>query len=182
MQLSESDRKQIIAAIREIPDFPIKGVVFKDITTLLADKDAFHLLMQHLYNRYKTYGLNFVAGIDARGFIFGAALAQMLGTGFVPIRKKGKLPHETHAEQYALEYGFDELEIHVDAFDGVKDPKVLLVDDLLATGGTALAAANLVKKSGGNCVEACFILGLEFLEGKSQLESVTDVYTVIGIN
>jgi adenine phosphoribosyltransferase len=154
MQMSESDRKQIIDAIREIPDFPIEGVVFKDITTLLADKDAFHLLMQHLYNRYKTYGLDFVAAIDARGFIFGAALAQMLGVGFVPIRKKGKLPHTTHSEKYALEYGFDELEIHVDAFDGVTDPKVLLVDDLLATGGTAYAAANLVKKSGGNCVEA----------------------------
>ena len=178
-----TDEKQIIHnAIREIKDFPEPGIVFKDITTLLNDKEAYGVLMKHLYNRYKSYGLDFIAGIDARGFIFGATLAQMLGIGFVPIRKKGKLPYETLSEKYALEYGEDEVEIHTDAFRGIHNAKVLLIDDLIATGGTAVAAANLVNKSDGNCVEACFILGLEFLDGQRKMQNITNVYTVIGID
>ena len=180
--MREEDLKIIHNAIRDIPDFPKPGIVFKDITTLLNDKEAFGVLMNHLAERYKTYDLDFIAGIDARGFIFGAALAQMLGVGFVPIRKKGKLPYTTVSEKYSLEYGFDEVEIHIDAFKNIEDAKVLLIDDLIATGGTANAAASLINKTGAKCVEACFILALEFLEGKQLLSKQTNVYTVVGIN
>ncbi len=179
MTLSNTERKIIESAIRDIPDFPKEGIVFKDITTLLSDKEAYGVLMNHLYQRYKEYNLDFIAGIDARGFIFGAALAQMLGCGFVPVRKKGKLPYTTISEKYALEYGVDEVEVHIDAFSSVENPRVLLIDDLIATGGTANAAANLVKQAGGECVEACFILGLSFLDGIKKLETKTDVYTLI---
>jgi len=178
----EQELAIINASIRDIRDFPKPGIVFKDITTLLNDKEAFHVLMQHLYERYKRYGLDFIAGIDARGFIFGAALAQMLGIGFVPIRKKGKLPHDTISAKYSLEYGEDEVEMHVDAFRHVSGAKVLLIDDLIATGGTAYAAAGLIDKSGAHCVEACFILGLNFLDGQKRLQELTPVYTVVGID
>jgi adenine phosphoribosyltransferase len=179
--MTEQEKKIITDAIRDIPDFPEPGIVFKDITTLLNDKEAFGVLMNHLKERYEDIDLDFIAGIDARGFIFGAALAQMLGIGFVPIRKKGKLPYTTVSEKYALEYGVDEVEIHIDAFRGIKDAKVLLIDDLIATGGTAYAACNLIDKSGGNCVEACFILGLNFLDGQKKMSEITDIYTVVGI-
>ena len=182
MTLTTEQRTIIASAIRDIPDFPKPGILFKDITTLLNDGEAFGTLMQHLADRYRGYGLDFVAGIDARGFIFGAALAQMLGVGFVPIRKRGKLPYTTVSEKYALEYGVDEVEMHIDAFRGIKDAKVLLIDDLIATGGTAYAACSLIDKSGGNCVEACFVLGLEFLPGRAKLSALTDVYTVIGVS
>ncbi len=182
MTLTTEQHTIIAGAIRDIPDFPQPGILFKDITTLLNDKKAFATLMQHLSDRYRGYDLDFVAGIDARGFIFGAALAQMLGVGFVPIRKKGKLPYTTVSEKYALEYGVDEVEMHIDAFRGIKDARVLLIDDLIATGGTAYAACNLIDKSGGRCVEACFVLGLEFLPGKAKLSTLTDVYTVIGVS
>jgi len=179
MTLSTAERKIIEDSIRDIPDFPKEGIVFKDITTLLSDKEAYGVLMKHLHQRYKDYNLDFIAGIDARGFIFGAALAQMLGCGFVPIRKKGKLPFTTISEKYALEYGVDEVEVHIDAFSSVTNPKVLLIDDLIATGGTANAAAKLVTQAGGECVEACFILGLSFLDGIKKLEEKTSVYTLI---
>lgn len=182
MTLTPEESEILNNAIRDIPDFPKPGIVFKDISTLLNDSEAYGLLMEHLHKRYKAYKLDFIAGIDARGFIFGAALAQMLGIGFVPIRKKGKLPYTTVAEKYALEYGFDEVEIHIDAFRGVDKAKVLLIDDLVATGGTAFAAANLIDKSGGDCVEACFILGLDFLDGQKKLKNVTEVYTVIRVD
>jgi len=180
--MSEKDLKVIKDAIRDIPDFPKPGIVFKDITTLLNDKEAFNLLMKHLKNRYKAYDLDFIAGIDARGFIFGAALAQMLDVGFVPIRKKGKLPYTTISEKYSLEYGFDEVEIHIDAFRGIKGARVLLIDDLIATGGTANAAVSLINKSEATCVEACFVLGLNFLNGKDTIQQKTSVYTVIGVD
>lgn len=180
--LKNEDKKIITDAIREIPDFPKPGIVFKDITTILNDSQAFGLLMDHLKEKYKEMNLDFIAGIDARGFIFGAALARDLGIGFVPIRKKGKLPYTTISEKYALEYGIDEVEIHIDAFRGVKDARVLLVDDLIATGGTAYAAANLIEKSGGKCIGACFIMNLEFLGGSKKLEKVTPVYSVLGEN
>lgn len=180
--MTQEEKKIITDAIRDIPDFPQAGIVFKDITTLLNDKKAFHTLMNHLALRYRDYDLDFVAGIDARGFIFGAALAQMLGCGFVPIRKKGKLPYTTISEKYSLEYGFDEVEIHIDAFSKVENAKVLLIDDLIATGGTAYAAASLINKTGATCKEACFIVGLNFLDGQEKLKKETEVYTVIGID
>lgn len=182
MTLSKHDKKIIIDSIRDIPDFPEPGIIFKDITTLLNNAQAYSLLMEHLKERYKSYKLDYIAGIDARGFIFGAALAQMLGIGFVPIRKKGKLPYTTVSEKYSLEYGVDEVEIHIDAFRDTHNTRVLLIDDLIATGGTAYAAANLIEKSGGECVEACFILGLNFLDGQKKLEELTDFYTIIGID
>lgn len=182
MSLSINDKAILINAIRDIPDFPKPGIVFKDITTLLSDKEAFGVLMSHLQERYTTYDLTHVAGIDARGFIFGAALAQMLGVGFVPIRKKGKLPYTTVSEKYSLEYGVDEVEIHIDAFSSAQKPRVLLIDDLIATGGTAYAAANLINKVGAECIEACFIMGLDFLSGQSKLRDVVEVYTVIGVD
>lgn len=182
MTLSTENRAIIMDSIRDINDFPKPGIVFKDITTLLSNKDAYALLMKHLHERYATYNLTHVAGIDARGFIFGAALAQMLGVGFVPIRKKGKLPYTTVSEKYALEYGVDEVEVHIDAFSNVPNPRVLLIDDLIATGGTAFAAASLINKVGANCVEACFIMGLDFLNGQSKLSDVVPVYTVIGVD
>ncbi len=182
MALTPENKAIIENAIRDVPDFPKPGIVFKDITTLLNDAEAFGVLMRHLHERYAGYDLDFVAGIDARGFIFGAALAQMLGIGFVPIRKKGKLPYTTVSEKYALEYGVDEVEIHIDAFRDKKGARVLLIDDLVATGGTAYAAASLIDKAGADCVEACFILGLRFLDGEKKLAEITKVHTVIGID
>lgn len=182
MQLSATERKIIENSIRDIKDFPKPGIIFKDITTLLNDKQAYGVLMNHLYQKYKSYNLDYVAGIDARGFIFGAALAQMLGIGFVPIRKKGKLPYTTISEKYALEYGVDEIEVHLDAFSGVKDAQVLLIDDLIATGGTANAAAKLIHQAGAICVEACFVIGLSFLPGIETLKEKTEVYTLVEVN
>ena len=171
MQLSSAERKIIEDSIREIKDFPKPGIVFKDISTLLNNAESYGVLMKHLHARYKSYNLDYIAGIDARGFIFGAALAQMLGIGFVPIRKKGKLPYTTISEKYSLEYGVDEVEVHIDAFSGIENPKVLLIDDLIATGGTANAAAKLVSQAGAECVEACFIIGLSFLDGQKNSKS-----------
>ena len=182
MTLSNIERKIIENSIRDIKDFPKKGIVFKDITTLLNDKDAYGVLMNHLYQRYKEYDLDYIAGIDARGFIFGAALAQMLRIGFVPIRKKGKLPYTTISEKYSLEYGIDEVEVHIDAFGNIPDARVLMIDDLIATGGTANAAANLITQAGATCVESCFIIGLTFLDGIDKLKEKTDVYTLIEVD
>ncbi len=180
--LSNTEKKIIENSIRDIQDFPKPGIVFKDITTLLNNKEAYGVLMNHLYQRYKEYNLDYIAGIDARGFIFGAALAQMLGLGFVPIRKKGKLPYTTISEKYALEYGVDEIEVHIDAFGEQKGARVLVIDDLIATGGTANAAAKLVNQTGALCIECCFIIGLTFLDGIKKLQEKTDVYTVIEVN
>jgi adenine phosphoribosyltransferase len=174
--MDSKDLEIIKSAIRVIPDFPKPGIMFKDITTLLNDAKAFSTLMKHLKDRYQSYNLDYIAGIDARGFIFGATLANMLEVGFVPIRKKGKLPYTTVSEKYSLEYGYDEVEIHIDAFKK-KDANVLLIDDLLATGGTASAASKLIDKVGAKCVEACFIIELGFLEGSKKLD--TDVYSII---
>jgi len=182
MILSSTERKIIENSIRDIKDFPKEGIVFKDITTLLNNKEAYGVLMNHLYQRYKEYNLEYIAGIDARGFIFGAALAQMLGLGFVPIRKKGKLPYTTISEKYALEYGVDEIEVHIDAFGQKKGARVLIIDDLIATGGTANAAATLVNQTGALCVECCFVIGLTFLDGIKKLEAKTEVYSLIEVN
>ena len=177
--LTKEDREIIENSIRDIPDFPKEGIIFKDITTLLNNPKAFNTLMNHLEKRYKEYNLDYIAGIDARGFIFGAILADRLNIGFVPIRKKGKLPYTTVSEEYSLEYGVDEIEVHIDAFPKEK-ANVLLIDDLIATGGTAKAAVSLIKKVGANCVEACFILELDFLNGRDGID--TDVYSVIHLN
>ncbi|MDH4943850.1 adenine phosphoribosyltransferase [Sulfurimonas sp. C5] len=182
MTLSQTEKKIIQSAIRDIKDFPQPGIVFKDITTLLNNKEAYGVLMNHLYQRYKSLHLDYIAGIDARGFIFGAALAQMLGIGFVPIRKKGKLPYTTISQKYSLEYGVDEIEVHIDAFGKEKGAKVLVIDDLIATGGTASAAATLVNQTGAECVECCFIIGLSFLDGIKNLKEITNVYSVIEVN
>ena len=178
--LTNELKQFLLGSIRDVPDFPKPGIVFKDITTLLNNAPAFTLLMDHLEDRYKEYGLEYIAGIESRGFIFGAALATRLGIGFVPVRKKGKLPYTTISEKYTLEYGVDEIEIHIDAFRG-ENKKVLLIDDLIATGGTAEAAAKLIKASGQDLVEACFIINLTFLNGKEKLTPHTNVYSVLEI-
>ena len=183
--LKQSDREIILNSIRDIPDFPKEGIIFKDITTMLSNPKAFKILMNHLEDRYKSYNLDYIAGIDARGFIFGAVLADRLGIGFVPIRKKGKLPYTTIAQEYSLEYGVDEVEVHIDAFgdDGLsgKEPsRVLLVDDLIATGGTAKASADLIERVGAICVECCFVMELGFLCGRDKFGC--DVYSVLEID
>ncbi len=180
MSLSQADKKLIFDSIRDIPDFPKEGIVFKDITTLLNNKEAYQALMNHLEERYKSYNLDYVAGIDSRGFIFGAALADRLNIGFVPVRKKGKLPGTTVCEKYELEYGFDEVEIHLDAFPK-ENARVLLIDDLIATGGTANAAAKLVKHVKADLVEVCFLLNLTFLEGDKKVKEHAPVYSVLDI-
>lgn len=180
MSLTLGEKEIILSSIRNIPDFPKPGILFKDISTLLSNPKALDTLMTHLENRYKSYGLDYVAGIDARGFIFGSILADRLGVGFVPVRKKGKLPYTTVAEKYSLEYGFDEVEIHIDAFGEQKGSRVLLMDDLIATGGTAKAAATLIDKVGAHCVEACFVMELGFLKGRQGFSA--PVYSVLEID
>ena len=179
--LSDEQKKVLLDSIRDVPDFPKPGILFKDITTLLNNAEAFALLMNHLEERYKEYNLDFIAGIESRGFIFGSALAVKLGIGFVPIRKKNKLPFTTISEKYALEYGVDEIEIHIDAFREKKGARVLLIDDLIATGGTAEAAAKLIKAADAECVEACFIINLTFLNGTKKLDELTSVYSILEI-
>ncbi len=180
MSLTQEQKDLIFNSIRDVKDFPKEGIVFKDITTLLNNKEAFQTLMNHLEERYKSYDLDYIAGIDSRGFIFGAALADRLGIGFVPVRKKGKLPSTTVCEKYELEYGFDEVEIHLDAFPK-KNPRVLLIDDLIATGGTANAAAKLIKHVNANLVEVCFLLNLTFLSGDKKVSEHASVYSVLDI-
>jgi adenine phosphoribosyltransferase len=156
--------------IRDIPDFPKQGIVFKDITTLLADGSAFAHAIDLLAERYRDHGIDRVVAMEARGFILGAPLAVRLGAGFVPVRKKGKLPHTTIEESYALEYGQDTLQMHKDAL--IKGHRVLVVDDVLATGGTAAAVVRLVQKLEAEVVEAAFLMELTFLQGRQKLEAV----------
>ncbi|SFV70757.1 Adenine phosphoribosyltransferase [hydrothermal vent metagenome] len=186
MRLAEDEKQIILDSIRDIPDFPKPGIIFKDITTLLSNAKALNILMTHLEARYKSYNLDYIAGIDARGFIFGSILADRLGIGFVTVRKKGKLPYTTVSEKYSLEYGFDEVEVHIDAFgdNGCcktgKPAQVLLIDDLIATGGTATAAASLIEKVGAKCTEVCFIMELDFLEGRKNIKA--PVYSVLHLD
>lgn len=154
--------------IREIPDWPKKGVSFKDITTLLKDKDAFKMSVEMLCQRYKDKKIDKVVCIEARGFLLGGALAFDIGAGVVPVRKKGKLPHKTHSVTYELEYGTDTLEIHQDAI--MPGERVLIVDDVLATGGTMSAVAELVKKLKGEIVEIAFWFELTYLHGRDKLK------------
>lgn len=162
--------------IREVPDFPKPGVLFYDITTLLKDPQGFRTLIDALYDHYHRRPVDAVAGIEARGFIFGPALAYRLGAGFVPIRKPNKLPAEKARETYQLEYGEDALEIHKDAVR--KGQRVLICDDLLATGGTAAAAARLVQKLGGDVIGCGFAIELTFLKGREKLKGL-DVFSLL---
>lgn len=181
--LSEADKEYLLNSIREIEDFPKPGIKFKDITTLLNNEKAFNLLLDHLVERYKETPIDYIAGIESRGFIFGAALAARLRTRFVPIRKPGKLPYTTISEKYSLEYGVDEVCIHIDAFSATNTtkPKVLLIDDLIATGGTATAAVKLINKAGAQCIEACFVINLTFLQGDLDIKKNTSVYSVLEV-
>ncbi|MDA0322237.1 MAG: adenine phosphoribosyltransferase [Verrucomicrobia bacterium] len=160
--------ERLTAAIRDVPDFPVKGVIFKDITPILNDPALFTSAVDLFAERHIGGNVDKVAIIDARGFIFGAAVAYRLGIGLVPIRKKDKLPYNTYEEEYQLEYGTAALSVHVDAF--TKGENVLLVDDLLATGGTAGAAAKLVERAGGVILEINFLIELTFLNGREKFD------------
>ena len=153
--------------IRDIPDFPKKGIIFKDITTLLQDAKSYTRMVDLLSHRYVGQKIDKVVGVEARGFLIGAALAYKLGTGVVLVRKPGKLPSETFSKTYALEYGTDTLEIHKDAIK--PGEKILIADDLLATGGTMAAVVDMVNEMGGEIVECCFMSELLFLEGRKKL-------------
>jgi adenine phosphoribosyltransferase len=156
--------------VRTIPDYPKPGIMFRDITTLLGHADAFHHAVSELANRFDGRKVQKVAGIEARGFILGGALAHQLGVGFVPVRKQGKLPFHVIGHDYELEYGTDRVEIHVDAVS--RGERVLLVDDLIATGGTAAAAIQLLEQAGAKIVEAAFIIDLPDLGGRKRLEAM----------
>ena len=159
------------ALIRTVPDFPKPGILFRDITTLLRDPQGFHHCIEQLAIAAAPHRFNRVVGIESRGFIIGAALAQRLGAGFVAIRKAGKLPAENFGQDYELEYGSDRLEMHADSLD--RDEPVLLVDDLLATGGTALAACRLIETAGGRVALCGFVIELEGLPGRARLETLS---------
>ena len=158
------------AVIRTIPDYPKPGIMFRDVTTLLADARGFRRAIDELVQPLAGAKIDKVAGIEARGFILGGAIAHQLSVGFVPIRKKGKLPFKTLAERYELEYGFDEVEIHIDAV--AKGEKILLVDDLIATGGTASAAIRLIERAGGDVVLCSFVVDLPDLGGTAKLRAM----------
>jgi len=153
--------------VREVPDFPKKGILFYDITTLLMKPDVFNTMINEMAEKAKGMDIDKIAGIESRGFIFGAPLAQKLGKPFILVRKPGKLPYKTVKYEYSLEYGKDTIEMHADAVE--KGDKILLVDDLLATGGTIQAAANLVKECGGTVAGLLFAIELEFLKGRDKL-------------
>lgn len=167
---------ELISTIRNVPDFPKKGIVFRDITTLLKDKDAYRTFIDLMVERYKDRRIDKVVGIESRGFIGGAALAYRLGAGFVPIRKPGKLPAATVRQDYQLEYGTDAIEMHRDAV--TKNERVLLHDDLLATGGTMQAACKLVEQLGGSIVGLSFLIELSFLRGRDRLSGF-DIFALI---
>ncbi len=154
--------------IRDIPDFPKKGIIFKDVTTLLRDPVSFQRTVDLLGHRYIDKSIDLVVGVEARGFIIGAALAYKLGAGIILVRKPGKLPYKTHKASYELEYGTDELEIHQDAIS--KGQRVLIADDLLATGGTVSAVISLIEKLGGTIEECAFLIELDSLKGREKLK------------
>jgi adenine phosphoribosyltransferase len=162
--------------IRHVPDFPKAGILFYDITTLLRNAEGFAMTIEMVANPFVGQGIDVVVGIESRGFILGAAVAERIKAGFIPIRKPGKLPSKTLKESYALEYGTDALEVHEDAVE--RGQRVLIVDDVLATGGTASAAAQLVRKMGGDLHALAFLIELQFLNGKSKLTG-EKVYSVL---
>lgn len=160
--------EKIKESIRSIPDWPIPGVIFRDITTLLQDPDAYQASCDVLYSRYKDMPIDKIVGIDARGLVFGSVLAYKLNIGFVPVRKIGKLPHKTISASYSLEYGENSVEIHEDSIE--KGEKVIIVDDLIATGGTIAAAAELVEKLGGDILELACVIELPDLKGREKIK------------
>ncbi len=173
--------QELKATIRSIRDYPKKGITFRDITTLLGDARAFRKAVDALVQPWAGEKIDKVVGIEARGFILGGAVAHQLSSGFVPVRKKGKLPHETVRIAYSLEYGLDEMEVHRDAI--VAGEKVLLVDDLLATGGTAEAAVKLLQEIGADVLAACFIIDLPELDGAQKITALdVPVRTLIAFN
>jgi adenine phosphoribosyltransferase len=168
--MSATLKDELIAAIRNIPDYPKPGIMFRDITTLLGNPRAFRRSVDELVHPFAGTKIDKVAGMEARGFILGGAVAHQLSAGFVPIRKKGKLPHDTVRIAYSLEYGVDEMEMHRDAIQ--PGEKVVLVDDLIATGGTAEGAVKLLKQMGADIIAACFIIDLPELGGRKKLEAL----------
>jgi len=160
--------EKLRAAVRDVPDFPKKGIVFKDITPVLSDAVLFRASIDLFLERCGGRNVDKIVGIDARGFLFGSAVAYELGVGFIPIRKRGKLPYKAEIAKYSLEYGEAEMEMHIDAIR--VGERIVLVDDLLATGGTSAAAAVLIRKAGGHLLEAQFLIELEFLHGRKKLE------------
>lgn len=176
--MDSSLKQTLVNSIRNIPDYPKQGVMFRDITTLLGNARAFRRAVDELVHPYAGGKVDKIAGIEARGFIIGGAMAHQLSAGFVPIRKKGKLPHDTVRIAYSLEYGLDEMEMHRDAI--IPGEKVLLVDDLIATGGTAEAAIKLLQQLGADIVAACFVIDLPELGGRKKLEALgVNVRTLI---
>ena len=168
--MTEQQLALLQAAIRTIPNYPIEGILFRDVTSLLENSEAFALTVNLLAQQYKNLGVTKVVGTEARGFIFGAPLALALGVGFVPVRKPGKLPRETYSQAYQLEYGEDVLEIHCDALTA--QDKVLIIDDLLATGGTIEATTKLIRRVGAQVVGAGFVISLPDLGGEKRLEAM----------
>ena len=168
--------ESIKSKIRTVPHWPKKGIMFKDVTTLIKNPEGFKETIDLLYKRYADKNIDKVVGIESRGFIFGAPLAYLLGCGFVIVRKPGKLPAECICEEYSLEYGTDKIEVHKDAIE--KGDRVLIVDDLLATGGTMAAARNLIKKLGGEVVELTFVVELIDLKGRDKLKGES-IYSIV---
>ena len=164
-------------SIRNVPDFPKKGSQFKDITTALKDAEILKEILDTCAQHYRDKKIDYVVGIESRGFIFGTALAYLLNCGFIPVRKPGKLPAKVISQEYELEYGTDRIEMHADAL--TKGDNVLIVDDLLATGGTAKAAADLVQKTGAKVVEFAFVIELNDLHGRDKLTPIADVYSLV---
>ncbi len=169
MTMTMNELDYVRSTVRQVPDFPKPGILFLDITTATKDAKAMNLMIDFLVEKFKDEKIDYVAGIESRGFIFGAPLACRLNAGFVPIRKPNKLPADTIKESYSLEYGTDTIEMHADAIK--EGDRVLVIDDLLATGGTAVAACNLVKKVGGDVVAAAFIIELDPLKGREKIEA-----------
>lgn len=168
MPAMHSDRiDKLRAGVRDVPDFPKKGIVFKDITPILNNSALFKASIDVFLERCRGRKIDKVVGIDARGFLFGSVVAYELGVGFVPLRKKGRLPYKTESAKYSLEYGEAEMELHIDAI--TRGERIILIDDLLATGGTSASAATLIKKVGGELLEAIFLIELEFLHGREKL-------------
>src|ERR1700704_2664259 len=159
--------EKLHAAVRDVPDFPKAGIVFKDITPILSDPALFRASIDVFLERCRGRKIDKIVGIDARGFLFGSVVAYGLGVGFVPLRKKGRLPYKTESAKYSLEYGEAEMELHIDAI--TRGEQIILIDDLLATGGTSASAATLIKKVGGELLEAIFLIELEFLHGREKL-------------
>ncbi len=177
LPLSTEKQDWIKSKIRDIPDFPKPGIMFKDLTPLLKDVDAFTFSIDALTEKCRVLNPKYIAGIEARGFILGPIIAYKLGVGFIPIRKPGKLPHVVQKLEYALEYGTDCIEVHADAVE--KNDRVVLIDDLLATGGTAGAAYKLMQVLGANVVGIGFVVELAFLDGRTKLPQNAEIFSLI---